>query len=95
MLTSRGKVEVLHLSRHGASADKHADIELVGRPELCSRQISLELATPEAVIVEALQRIRDKFSQETAAACSIATDSSNNSLQHVFFECQPSHAFSC
>ncbi|SCZ94331.1 BZ3500_MvSof-1268-A1-R1_Chr12-2g03825 [Microbotryum saponariae] len=54
---------------------KDADNERVGRPELFSRQIGLELATPEAVVVEALQRIRDKFSQELAAACSIATDS--------------------
>ncbi|SCZ94323.1 BZ3500_MvSof-1268-A1-R1_Chr12-2g03820 [Microbotryum saponariae] len=73
--------------------EDHADNERVGRPELFSRQIGLELATPEAVVVEALQRIRDKFSQELAAACSIATDSSNNSLQHVFFECQPSSCF--
>ncbi|SCZ98702.1 BZ3500_MvSof-1268-A1-R1_Chr3-1g05562 [Microbotryum saponariae] len=70
------------------------NIERVDRSELCSRQIGLELATPEAVVVEALQRIRDKFFQKLAAACSIATDSSNNSLQHVFFECQPSSCFS-
>ncbi|SGY15226.1 BQ5605_C013g07292 [Microbotryum silenes-dioicae] len=55
---------------------RDADIERVGRPELFSRQIGLELATPEAVVVEALQRLREKFSQEMAAACSIATDSS-------------------
>ncbi|SGZ04073.1 BQ5605_C032g11042 [Microbotryum silenes-dioicae] len=38
---------------------------------LCSRQIGLELATPEGVVVEALPRIRDKFYQEMSAACSI------------------------
>ncbi|SGY56831.1 BQ5605_C006g04178 [Microbotryum silenes-dioicae] len=57
----------------------------------------LELATSEAVVVEALQQIRD---QEMAAACNIATNSkangllpSRNSLQHVLFECQPSSCF--
>ncbi|SCZ89976.1 BZ3500_MvSof-1268-A1-R1_Chr9g10660 [Microbotryum saponariae] len=43
-----------------------------------------------AVVVEALQRIRD---QEMPAACNIATNSSNNSLQHVLSECQPSSCF--
>ncbi|SCZ89149.1 BZ3500_MvSof-1268-A1-R1_Chr9g10310 [Microbotryum saponariae] len=61
----------------------------------CSRDKSAsKLATPEAVVVEALQRIRDKVSRGMAAAsCSIATHSttaSGNSLQHVFFECLPS-----
>ncbi|SCZ96247.1 BZ3500_MvSof-1268-A1-R1_Chr8-2g10068 [Microbotryum saponariae] len=54
----------------------NADIERVGRSELFLRQTGLELATSEAVVVEALQRIRD-----------------NNSLQHVFVECQPSSCF--
>ncbi|SGY56777.1 BQ5605_C006g04170 [Microbotryum silenes-dioicae] len=54
---------------------RDADIERVGRPELFFRQIGLELATPEAVVVDALQHIRDKFAKEMAPACSIATDS--------------------
>ncbi|SCZ87909.1 BZ3500_MvSof-1268-A1-R1_Chr2-3g05377 [Microbotryum saponariae] len=76
---------------------RDADNERVGRSELCSRQIGLELATPEAVVVEALQRIRD---QGMPAACNIATNSkangklpSRNSLQHVLSECQPSSCF--
>ncbi|SGY12904.1 BQ5605_C011g06651 [Microbotryum silenes-dioicae] len=69
---------------------RDADIERVGRPELFSRQIGLELATPEAVVVDGLQHLREKFSQEMAPACSIATDSCNNSLQHILFERQPS-----
>ncbi|SGY57457.1 BQ5605_C006g04274 [Microbotryum silenes-dioicae] len=55
---------------------RDADIERVGRPELFSRQIGLELATPEAVVVDALQHLREKFSREMAPACSISTDSS-------------------
>ncbi|SGY12471.1 BQ5605_C011g06517 [Microbotryum silenes-dioicae] len=55
---------------------RDADMERVGRPELFSRQIGLELATPEAVVVDGLQHLREKFSQEMAPACSIATDSS-------------------
>ncbi|SCZ98738.1 BZ3500_MvSof-1268-A1-R1_Chr3-1g05586 [Microbotryum saponariae] len=84
----------LHVVPRPSATFYDPDIERVDRSELCSRQIGLELATPEAVVVEALQRIRDKLFQKLAAACSIATDSSNNSLQHVFFECQPSSCFS-